>query len=133
MQDESQVQLVACSDLLSGNEIADALALNPVEIVIKGSPTGKENPSQHPCHIVCFSLPLNKTDSMERQIEAMVEFAEQKYLVINELSNTCKFTVYCLYRVIEYGGWTISADLHRQMGKYPFEYVFAVEVLKQEK
>jgi hypothetical protein len=112
---------------MSAQRIAQVLELEASKILVKGTPAGQADFSEHPFHVAMFTSSLNFERGVETHLAAVLGICEQRQDKLLSLTQNCKIHVHCTYLVDKAGGWTLTQDLCRRMASLPIEYVFAAE------
>ena len=124
---ETRAALIVSSEVISGQQVADKLQIEPSKIFTKGDLVGTDETSRHPLNIVMFSSGVGTDKELEKHIEAILDFCEPRKKHFRELKRSCRSVIHCSYYVGDQGGWTLSPRLCRRMASMSLEFVFNVE------
>ena len=124
--DKANAALVIVSEILSASEIQAMVGLKPSKLVMKGAETGLSDPTRHPANIVVFSSGLDQTNPLEEHLCVLMDLIENLQTEFDQIKDSCRVSVTCLYEVGGEGGWSLSPEMLSRMARSKIEFVFSV-------
>jgi len=125
--DETSAILLIDSEVVTAEQIAQALGFKVSKIIFKGTATGRSETPHHPSHIAIFASGLSVEEPLENHLEALLNMCEAVREPLSRLLEVCGISIHCSYRVQSEGGWTLSHSLCQRMASFLFKYLFSVE------